>query len=226
VLIACWSVKGGAGTTVVSVSLALVLARSHPGGVVVADLAGDVPAALGVADPRDPGLSGWLAAGPAVPADALARLELAVGGGLILLPRGTGPLDTSSLDGDRAEVLAGLLAAGPRPTVVDCGVLEAGSPAVAVAAAATHSLLVTRACYLGLRRAVDPPVRPSGVVLVSEAGRALGRGDVETVVGAPVRAEVAVDPAVARAVDAGVLMARLPRSLVRSLRPVTRPLAA
>ncbi len=221
-LIACWSVKGGSGTTVVSVSLALVLARSHPGGVLVADLAGDVPAALGVADPRDPGLTAWLAAGPSVPADALARLELDAGAGVSLLPRGTGPLS----GGERVEVLAGLLAGDPRPVVADCGVLDADAPALAVAGAATQSLLITRACYLGLRRAATAPVRPSGVVLVSEAGRALGRDDVETVVGAPVRAEVAVDPAVARAVDAGMLASRLPRALDRALRPVVVARAA
>jgi len=222
VLIACWSVKGGAGTTVVSVSLALVLARSHPGGVLVADLAGDVPAALGVADPRDPGLAAWLAAGSSVPADALARLELDAGAGLSLLPRGTGPLPA----GDRVEVLAGLLAADPRPAVADCGVLDATSPGLAVAAAATSSLLVTRACYLALRRAAMAPVRPSGVVLVREPGRALGRDEVETVVGAPVLAEVAVDPAVARSVDAGMLASRLPRALDRALRTLVPPLAA
>jgi hypothetical protein len=87
-----------------------------------------------------------------------------------------------------------------------------------VAARSTHSLLVTRACYLALRRALDPPLRPSGVVLVTEPGRALDRGDVERVVGAPVRAEVGFDPAVARAVDAGLLVSRLPRGLERSLR--------
>ena len=77
---------------------------------------------------------------------------------------------------------------------------------------------MTRACYLALRRAADPPLRPSGVVLVTEPGRALDRTDVEQVVGAPVRAEVAVDPAVARAVDAGLLASRLPRGLERALR--------
>jgi hypothetical protein len=64
------------------------------------------------------------------------------------------------------------------------------------------------------------------VVLVTEPGRALVRGDVENVVGAPVRAEVAVDPAIARAVDAGMLAARMPRLLERALRGVTLPLAA
>lgn len=213
-LISLWSVKGGAGTTVVAASLSLMLDRAHDGALVV-DLGGDVPAALGLPDPGDPGVSGWLAAGADVPDDALARLEVPVGsGGLALLPRGAGRLAPS----DRAEALAGLLAADPRPVVVDGG-LVTSSPASAVfAATATHSLLVIRPCYLSLRRAVRVPVRPSGIVLVNEPGRSLSRGDIEQAIGAPVRAEVAVDPAVARAVDAGVLAARLPRALERSLR--------
>jgi len=212
VLISCWSVKGGVGTTVTSAALSIVLARSHAEGVLLADLAGDVPAALGVADPGDPGLTGWLAAGPAVPTDGLARLELDAGHGLSLLPRGTGPLTPA-----RVEALAGLLASDPRPVVVDAGVLGADAPAIALAAHATHSLLVVRPCYLGLRRAAAPPVRPSGVVLVAEGGRALGRAEVQQVVGAPVVAELPVDPSIARAIDAGVLASRLPRLLERSL---------
>ncbi len=67
-------------------------------------------------------------------------------------------------------------------------------------------------------RALAAPLRPSGVVLVSEPGRALGAKDVEDVLGVPVRAEVTVEAAVARAVDAGLLASRLPRSLERALR--------
>lgn len=225
-LIACWSAKGGSGTTVVSVALALALARTHPPGVLLTDLAGDVPAALGVADPRDPGLTGWLAAGPDVPADALARLELEVGHGVALLPRGTGPIDLQGQTTQRLQVLAGLLAADPRLVVADCGVLGPDSAAAGLAAEATHSLLVTRACYLALRRVMAIPVRPSGVVLISEAGRALSRSDIESVVGAPVKAEIAIDPAIARAVDSGLLAERMPRGLDRGLRSLVAPLAA
>jgi hypothetical protein len=215
VLISLWSVKGGAGTTVVAVSLSLTLDRAGKSGALIVDLDGDVPAALGLPDPGDPGVSGWLSAGADVPPDALARLEVPVGrGGVSLLPRGNGALTAP----ERAEALATVLAADPRPVVVDCGVVSSSPVAAAFAAAATHSLLVTRACYLSLRRAVTAPVRPSGVVLVNEPGRSLSRADVEQVVGAPVRAEVAVDPAIARAVDAGVLASRLPRTLERSLR--------
>jgi len=215
-LLTCWSVKGGVGTTVVSVALATTLARVHAldGGALLVDLGGDVPATLGLPDPRDPGLTGWTGAGPDVAADALARLELSVGADLALLPRGRGAPGPTA----RHEVLARLLAAEARPVVVDAGVVTAESPTLPLVAEATRSLLVTRACYLGLRRALDLPIRPSGVVLLREPGRTMGRSDVEDVVGAPVVADVPVDPAVARAVDAGVLARRLPRVLARPLR--------
>ena len=58
----------------------------------------------------------------------------------------------------------------------------------------------------------------AGLVVVTEAGRALDAGDVAEVLGVPVVAEVAVDPAVARVVDAGLLLARPPRPLQRGLR--------
>jgi hypothetical protein len=56
------------------------------------------------------------------------------------------------------------------------------------------------------------------VVLINEPGRALGRKDIESVLGIPVVADVLIDPNVARAVDAGLLAGRLPRTLARSLR--------
>ncbi len=213
----CWSAKGGSGVTVVAVSLAVLLAR-QPGGALVVDLGGDLPAVLGQPEPDGPGLSDWLAAGAEVPSEGLARLEVAVADGLHLLPRGRGPL----VPLERVEVLAGVLAGERRSVVVDCGraTWSATGPADAaavLAGAAVDSLLVTRPCYLSLRRAMTCPLRPSGVVLLREPGRALGRREVEEVTGADVVAEVLVEPAVARSVDAGVLAARLPRGLERAL---------
>jgi hypothetical protein len=212
VLIACWSAKGGSGTTVVAAALALSFARS-PSGAVLADLAGDAACVLGLPEPDGPGLHDWLNAGDDVPADALARLAVPAAPGLVLLPRG----DATAEFSPRADVLASLLLTEPRTVVADCGVGPVGA-AYAVAAAASVSLLVVRPCYVALRRALAAPLRPSGVVLVSEPGRALGRRDVEDVLGVPVRAEIDIEPAVARAVDAGLLSSRLPRSLERALR--------
>jgi MinD superfamily P-loop ATPase len=207
VLVACWSVKGGVGTTVVAAAVALHLAQGDAPGVVLADLAGDAPAVLGLPEPASPGLAGWLSAGAQVPADALARLEIEVAPGLRLLARGSGPL----LPG-RAEVLAAVLDRSPRTSVVDCG--RAGGPvASALIGRAQQSLLVTRPCYVALRRAMQSPVRPTGVVVVNEPGRVLSSADVERAAKAPVVAEVQVDPSVARLVDAGLLTGRLPRSL-------------
>ena len=217
-LLACWAAKGGAGTTVVATALARLLASGAAGGALLADLAGDVPAVLGLPDPPGPGLAGWLAAGEDVPPDALARLEVEGPAGLRVLPWDGGPPAAagSGLD-ERASVLAAVLAADPRPTVVDCGTGPVGARLVA-ASAATTSLLVLRPCYLALRAALRAPLRPSGVVLVTEPGRALGAPDVEDVLGLPVRAVVGADPSVARAVDAGSLGASLPRRLERALR--------
>jgi hypothetical protein len=221
-VIACWSAKGGAGTTVVATSLALVLARAPDREVLLVDLAGDAPAALGLTAAVEAGLVDWLAADADVPADGLARLELPVVAGLSVLPRGRGRIDGPA----RFDLLARVLGGDRRTVVVDCGrVVGPSAPGpgfvdlgLELARCATHSLLVTRSCYLALRHAGDAPLRPSGVVLLVEPGRALDAADVESVVGAPIVAQVSVDPAVARAVDAGLLTSRLPRGLERALR--------
>jgi hypothetical protein len=65
---------------------------------------------------------------------------------------------------------------------------------------------------------VRQPTRPSGVVLIDEPGRALRAGDVSASLGAPVVATVLLDPAIARAVDAGLLLARLPAGFRHAVR--------
>ncbi len=213
-LICCWSVKGGVGTTVVSALLALHHSRDPASGALLIDLQGDGAAALGAAPPDGPGLAEWLAADHDVSPDALTRLESEVRPGLAVVGRGSGELAPL----DRLEVLAAELAVGRRTAVVDAGVLATAGPASRLlAAGADRSILVLRPCYLALQRASDLPIRPSGIVLLSEPGRVLGGDDVERVVGAPVVCELAVDPAVARAVDAGLLAARLPRGVDRAL---------
>lgn len=218
-LVSCWSVKGGVGTTVVSAALGVLIAGAADDGALLVDLAGDLPAVLGLAEPPGPGVSDWLRAGSEVPDDGLQRIEVPVADRLGLVPRGV--LDLPN-DQRRADALASALAADRRTVVVDCGCLTDRTvelpTARAVAGAATRSLLVIRPCYLALRRAVAAPLSPSSVVVVEEPGRALDARDIEDVLGVPVLASVPVDAAVARAVDAGLLASRLPRSLARSLR--------
>jgi hypothetical protein len=215
VLVACWSSKGGSGTTVVAGALAAVLGRRGDDGSLLVDLAGDVPVSLGMPEPPGPGVTEWLAAGPEAPIDALGRIEIPATPDVSLLPCGRLGL----LDPERAELLAAILAADPRPVVVDVGAIGVnGDPDVdrvrrVFALAATHSLLVTRACFISLRRAINLPFRPSGIVLVHESYRSLGGREVADVLGAPIVATVPVDGAIARAVDAGLLASRIPRVL-------------
>ena len=215
-LVACWSVKGGSGTTVVATSLAMVMARQRADSVTFVDLAGDAPAVLGVAEPRGPGASDWASAGDDLPAAALGALSSPVRDGLRMVHCGATRFPPSS--GERLAVAVASLG----PTVVDCGQLSPDrlgwEAASEVAAGATQSLLVMRPCFLSLRAAIGAPIRPSAVVLVVDQQRSLGRADVEEVLGVPVRAEVPWDPAVARAVDAGLLATALPSPLSKVLR--------
>jgi hypothetical protein len=206
---------------VIAAALAVVLSKASPAGAVLVDLAGDVPAVLGLPDESDgAGVAEWLRGGELVPADGLARVEMRAHDRLSVLPRGGGPMPSG-----RAGALAALLAADPRPVVVDGGLVAATAAVdphtelvASIAANADQSLLVVRPCFLALRRAMSAPVRPTGVVLVEEDGRALTAADVEDVLGVPVQACITVTAQVARAVDAGLLASRLPRSLERELR--------
>lgn len=210
-VVVCWSVKGGVGVTSVATAMGLALARRGGPPVLLVDLGGDVPACLGIAEPEGPGLGEWSAAGAEAPPPSLGRLATAVGPGIDLLARGAGEVTA-----ERAAVLVQVLAAEDRPVVVDAG--PPGSPAgLRMAAEADRSLLILRPCLLALTRCRRLPVRPSGVVLVRDPGRAVRSADVAVVVGAPVVAEVAVDPAVARAVDAGLARTRLPRAHLDAL---------
>jgi hypothetical protein len=130
-----------------------------------------------------------------------------------LLPAGQRADDRT--DSERWAALAALLEDDARFIVVDAGT---GTPPPALHRAAERRWLVTRACYLALRAAVAQATRPNGIVLVDEPGRSLRRDDVEAALGAPVVAEVLLDPAVARAVDAGLLISRLPLTFRRRLR--------
>lgn len=221
--------KGGSGCSVMAAAAAMLTARRDP--VLLVDLAGGDQARILGVDPRGPGLVRWLHH-PNPPPDSLARLELPVAGRLSLLPfrgsdddpEGSAGSAGHGMDFDeRLNLLAHLLAADERLVVVDLGLpgpVDAGRsgsthpPAFgAVLGVAERSTLVTRLCYLALVRAMEQPV-PDDVIVVVEPDRALRAADVEAALRVPV-ATVRWDPSVARAVDSGLLIRRLPRALHR-----------
>jgi hypothetical protein len=216
VLLALWSPKGGSGTSVFAAACALVLARDATGAR-LADLAGDQPAIFGFAADPETGLAEWLGAGPEAPVDALERLAHPAAPGVVLLPRGDASRPLAPLPAAEAgAALAVALRDGPVPTVVDAG--DATAPAHrALVEIADVSIIVVRGCYLALRRAVHSPLlqRAAGAVLMEEQGRSLGTAELRDVLDVPVLGRIPVKPPVARAVDAGVLAARLPELLAR-----------
>jgi hypothetical protein len=231
VLIALWSAKGGSGTSVLTAACAVVLARGardddgHGRGVRIADLAGDQPANFGLGADPALGLVDWLGAGPEAPTDALDRLLVEVAPGIGLLPRGGEDRSATVAPplGEAGAALAVALGGGPVTTLVDCG--TASDPASrALVEVADVSVVVLRACYLALRRAVHEPALSStaAAVLVEEPGRTLSANDVSDVFDLPVVARVPVKSVIARAVDAGVLASRLPEPLARSANDLLR----
>ena len=225
----CWAAKGGSGTTVVAAALAL----GTPGHAVLVDLDGDLPAVLGLPQPDRAGIADWLASD--APTDRLGELTIDIRPGVSLLPWRAaaspfGPASDShdtfatlravGRDGSRWQQLTRWLAEQARhlEVTVDAGT---GIPPVELFDEADRTLLVTRPCYLAVLRAVQQQVRPSGVVMVREHGRSLSAREIEHALGCPVDATVTIDPAVARAVDAGLLTHRLPRVIRRELRGAT-----
>jgi MinD superfamily P-loop ATPase len=213
-MIVCWSVKGGSGTTVVAAALALILAQRHEAGARLIDMSGDTPSALGMSEPASEGVAEWLSASDQPGAEALNNLLLPVTAHLGVIPRGRNIIVPSQVSQDRLRDLAGVIAESDLPTIVDAG---SGLATIPILPHATRSLLIIRPCYLALRRASLLTTTPHGVIVIAEPGRALGVHDVESVVGAPVVAEIPFDPAIARAVDAGLLAGRVPSLLAKHL---------
>jgi len=212
-MIVCWSVKGGSGTTVVASTLALMRAAESQRGALLVDMAGDVPAVLGLAEPSGPGISDWFAHCDLGSRMTLQSIAIQATANLQIIARGSKQLDAN----ENFSELCAALKTFDLPIIVDAG---CGLPSPDLLAHASSSLLVTRPCYLSLRRAAQLSVSPTGIVLISEAGRALGKHDVEAVIGAPVIAEIIFDAAIARAVDAGLLASRIPTIMSKQLAAV------
>lgn len=182
--------KGGQGTTTVATVVA-ALAAGHGPTTLVSTRPDDVCALTG-----SPAPATW-----ASMASISANLRLLDAKHADI--KG-GPCPVSGPDGDE-----------PQHVVVDLGRLselpEDHRLETDGVANTSRWLVVRGPCYLSLRAAIDHPWRPHGIVVLAEAGRPLTSADVSDVVGAPVIAQVPVEAAVARIIDAGLLLARLPR---------------
>jgi len=194
---------------VVSAALALTLAQRNTATVRIVDLAGDIPSALGIAEPSGEGVMNWLQQ-QHVP---IQSLQIPVTARVSLIPRGNDSLLHHDLTAEHCNSLATELDTSNELTVVDAG----SGHIPQLINNATTSLLVIRPCYLALRKAAHLSVKPHGIVLINEPGRSLGKRDVESVVGAPVLVELPLDPTIARCVDAGLLASRIPTVLSQHL---------
>lgn len=214
-LLSFWSPKAGAGTSVFAAALASHLGRARD--VRLVDLAGDQAAIVGVDGEAVPGATDWLRAGPLTPADAVGRLEIEAAPQLRVLPHGTrSPWDASP---EAGAALARVLVDDERCSIADCGTADAPSVR-ALVEVSDVSVVVVRGCYLALRRATRDPLvrRAAGMVFLREAGRGLHEREVESVLELPTLASVPYDAAIARAIDAGVVLRRTPAPLARAVR--------
>jgi hypothetical protein len=202
-LTVCFTAKGGQGCSTVAAMLAI---RT---GATLVDVTGDLPAVLGLPDPDGPGLTDTLIAGSPI---GKVPGHIRDHGAVRLVP--SGRRDADNVPAHRWPELAQALAKDAQRWVLDAGT----GPARVTAHHADQSLLVSRYCYLALRRAVSLAVRPTGAVAIREDGRSLGRDDLERTTGAPVVAEIPCAPEIARAIDAGLLAARgVPRVAMLAL---------
>ena len=196
----CASPKGGQGCTTIAAALAVLAARSNQPTLLL-DTRGDAAPTLGVSDPAPSCTFAEAIAHSVEPSD---RLRVAFVAG-------------DRIDTEAISAMSELVAAGHR-VLVDTGtdhdVLHRFDPL------SPQRLLVTRPCYVALRRAIGVPFVPDHVVLISEHQRCLTERDVSLALALPVTS-VPHDPAIARAIDAGLLAARLPRCLANAIAHIT-----
>lgn len=193
--------KGGSGTTITAVAYALSVAKAPAQRVLLIDATGtgDCAAALG------------LATGPTLGERVTA----------------TPDLDLVRCVPIHRELLAAVNVAelsDPSYTavVIDGGLL--GSPAEAFTA--DRWFLVLSGCYLGLRRSVRAELgQCAGAVVIEHPGRAIGAREIDDVLSLRVIARIPARESIARAVDAGVLAARVPDVLARPMGDIHRRMA-
>lgn len=216
--------KGGAGATVVAHALGSAAAHTT-----LVDLTGDLTAAIGTDPGPGPGVADWAASD--APTGRLDELLLPVRGGhLAPWTTSVAPSFEDPLDGPRRWSLLVEWCTERERRTSGTVVLDVGSrPETAERLETGHrmgwqTVLVTRACYLSIAAARQRAAPPDLVVVVRERGRALTPTDIRRATGAATVLEVAWDPGIARAVDAGLgscptppVLRRLGAALSRSL---------
>ena len=206
-----WGAKGGAGTTFVATQLA----RASTRRALLVDLDGDAARMLGVDQRERPGVRDWLTS--EAPTAHLADVLIDVPPATVLLPAATAGAPkcawrTRPIERARWQELAAWCREwGERPdheVVVDAGT---GEPPAEMVDVADRRLVVIRRCYLAATRVSELRAVASGIVIVDERGRTLGTDDIANAIGAPIVATIPYDERVARAIDSGLLLTRLPR---------------
>lgn len=209
--------KGGVGVSVIAAAAALELSKTQT--VTIVDFCGDQPWILGVTADEHArhGVFDWLSADGSVSADALENLAVDVTSSLRLIPAGDLTLEPQVSSVRISSLVSHLSLAGP--VVADIGIVAGDVSGIRPMLCATgdRTTLVVRACYLALQRARLLPIVVDDIVEVFEGGRSLRTIDIEAVLGQRVSSRLAVDPLIARAVDAGLLTRRLPRPLRRTV---------
>ena len=199
------SPKGGTGTSVVAASLAIVSSSSSP--TLLVDLAGDQAAILGLPQPPI-GLSDWANGMTYREFDEIISL---CHDNLYLAPTGTFDFETLNANAwDKFLRALSLKHSEGYNIIVDLG--RADIP-LALRKIVDTCYLVTRPCYLALRRAVDLETAFSGVIVVNEPDRVLTSRDVESVLKLKCVAEIPYTSEISRRVDSGLLKSRLPMAL-------------
>ena len=199
------SPKGGTGTSVVAASLAIVSSSSSP--TLLVDLAGDQAAILGLPQPPT-GLSDWANGMTYREFDEIISL---CHDNLYLAPTGTFDFETLNANAwDKLLRALSLKHSEGCNIIVDLG--RADIP-LALRKIVDTCYLVTRPCYLALRRAVDLETAFSGVIVVNEPDRVLTSRDVESVLKTKCVAEIPYTSEISRRVDSGLLKSRLPIAL-------------
>ena len=214
-LVPVWSAKAGVGCTTLSLALAARVARLD-GRCLLIDLDGDLPAAAGIAEPMV-GVTDWLASSSGSPEALVSDV------GVELVGIGS----SHKWERSRADDLIDALSSTQTFVVVDVGCVDSVrtpiEPIRRKLAALPTSVFVTRACYLALHRAVQLDLSIGRVALIRENGRSLDRLDVSRLLAASEVVDVDVHPAVARAIDSGSMVRRVPRLLNRQLADLVAP---